>query len=56
MGVPEIVFQPVKITSADFVPELVFQPVKMTVAREPKWLKCVELALTFLGGPLVGGP
>ena len=23
MGVPEIVFQPVKITSADFVPELV---------------------------------
>ena len=29
---PEIVFQPVKITSADFVPELVFQPVKITSA------------------------
>ena len=32
MGVPEIVFQPVKITSADFVPKLVFQPVKITSA------------------------
>ena len=33
MGVPEIVFQPVKITSADCVPELVFQPVKITSAE-----------------------
>ena len=32
MGVPEIVFQPVKITSADCVPEIVFQPVKITSA------------------------
>ena len=32
MGVPKVVFQPVKITSAEFVPELVFQPVKITSA------------------------
>ena len=32
MGAPEIVFQPVKITSADSVPEIVFQPVKKTSA------------------------
>ena len=31
-SVPEIVLQPVKITSADSVPELVFQPVKITSA------------------------
>ena len=31
-SVSERVFEPVKITCADFVPELVFQPVKMTSA------------------------
>ena len=32
MGVPEIIFQPVKVTSADSVPEIVFQPVETTSA------------------------